>query len=154
MEPIPDRLDSALTHVTALYGQYITQRQNLVSYFLVGVGLLSVGYSGSVGKEQWPVSIAVCVVGTMASVGACFQDERLKDVMEITENALQDLQNLLSMQVFFGTDLGSLRIQERIKGRAPAGGFRRRGPIIRTIYLTIGIMFVLGVVFAVITRPV
>jgi hypothetical protein len=148
MEPVPDRLAPALSHITSLYGQYITQRQNVVNYYLVGVGLLAVAFSGALDKGQRAVAIAVCVLGVVASVGAYFQDQRLlKAIMELAEAAIEDLQDVLAAQIRVGPAMDSLRLQRHVKRRRP-DKFKRRGPIIRVIYLVVGALFLIGAVLA------
>ena len=148
MAPVPDQLGPALSHITSLYGQYITQRQNVVNYYLAGIGLLAVAFSGALDKGQRHVAIAVCALGVVASFGAYFQDKRRKAVMELAEAAHEDLQEVLAAQIRVGGPaMDSLRLQRHVKERRP-DKFKRRGPIIRVIYLVVGALFLLGAVLA------
>ena len=104
-------LDTALTHVSTMYGLYVTQRQNVVNFYVAGIALLSVAYAAALDKGGAPVAVAVCALGVLVSVGAFLQDMHLIKPMAAGEDALRDLQGKLGEKL----GLGSFKIQEAIK---------------------------------------
>jgi hypothetical protein len=137
-----DQLDTALTHVSTIYGLYIGQRQNLVSYYLAGIGLLSIAYAAAIDKHRAPVAVAVCALGLLASASAYLQDRRLRTLMKLAEKPLCELQARLADQVHSET----LKIQEAID--ASRGTGPSRGTQIRSLYGAVALVFILGTVYA------
>ena len=137
----PDRFEAALTHVSTIYGLYVTQRQNLANFFLVGVAFLTAAYGVAL-KDHRPVAMAVCVVGVLASFGVFLQDRRLKKMMELAELPLCELQGLLAEQLA----VESVRIQKAV--HESASRWATRGNVARATYLTVAIAFGLGICYA------
>lgn len=139
-----EQLNTALTHVGTVYGLYIGQRQNVVNYYLAGIGLLSVAYAAAIDKGRAPVAVAVCVLGVLASAAAYLQDKRLRTPMDRAEAALRELQALLAGPG--GLNVPSLEIQKEIDLSKGAG--LSRGVQIRALYGAVALVFVLGAVYA------
>jgi hypothetical protein len=139
---VDDPLDTALTHVSTVYGLYVTQRQNVVNFYLTGVALLSVAYAAAIDKHRAPVAVAVCALGVLASAAAYLQDMRLRSPMRFAEKALRELQAQLAGKV----RLDSAKIQAAIGGVEEEG--LSRGTQIRAIYGAAAVVFVLGAVYA------
>jgi hypothetical protein len=137
-----DQLNTALTHVSTIYGLYIGQRQNLVSYYLAGVGLLSIAYAAAIDKHRAPVAVAVCALGLLASASAYLQDSRLGVLMKAAEMPLRELQTRLADEVHSE----AVRIQEAIDGAPQTGP--SRGTQIRLLYGAVALVFILGAVYA------
>jgi hypothetical protein len=149
-----DQLDTALTHVSTLYGLYISQRQNVVNYYLAAVALLSVAYVAALDKGRTPIVVAVCLLGMVASAGAFLHDKQLRIPMRLAENALRDLQEKLAEPPL---DLSSLTIQSKIdspkenihpeiKNTKPL--WQSRGGMIRAVYGLVGALFLTGAFYA------
>jgi hypothetical protein len=141
---VDEQLNTALTHVGTVYGLYIGQRQNVVNYYLAGIGLLSVAYAAAIDKGRAPVAVAVCVLGVLASAAAYLQDKRLRTPMDRAEAALRELQALLAGPG--GLNVPSLEIQKEIDLSKGAG--LSRGVQIRALYGAVALVFVLGAVYA------
>jgi hypothetical protein len=124
---VDDPLDTALTHVSTVYGLYVTQRRNVVNFYLAGVALLSVAYAAAIDKGQAP---------------AYLQDMRLRPSMRLAEKALRELQAQLAGKV----GLDSVKIQAAIGGAEEKG--LSRGTQIRALYGAVAVVFVLGAVYA------
>lgn len=135
MVSVDDPLDTALTHVSTVYGLYVTQRQNVVNFYLAGVALLSVAYAAAIDKGQAPVAVAVCALGVLASAAAYLQDMRLRPSMRLAEKALRELQAQLAGKV----GLDSVKIQAAIGGAEEKG--LSRGTQIRALYGAVAVVF-------------
>jgi hypothetical protein len=145
---VDDQLNTALTHVGTVYGLYIGQRQNVVNYYLAGIGLLSVAYAAAIDKGRAPVAVAVCALGVLASAAAYLQDKHLRAPMDRAEAALRELQALLAGPD--GLNVRSLEIQKEIDLSKGAG--LSRGMQIRALYGAVALVFVLGAVYAAVTH--
>ena len=141
--PMDDHLDTAVTHISTLYELYITQRQNVVNFYLAAIALLSVAYVAALDKRHAPVVWAVCALGVFASAAAFFQDLRLRTPMERAEAALKDLQKLLAGPPL---RLPSVEVQPAIQSKRRP--WLSGGDQIRSVYLLVGVLFILGAIYA------
>ena len=82
-----DRLEPALVHASTVYGLFVTQRQNLVSFYLVALGFLSAAYVAALRDRLRAAAVAVCALGAAASAAAILQDRRLRQLMRAAEEA-------------------------------------------------------------------
>jgi hypothetical protein len=140
----PDRLNTALEHVTKIYALYITQRQNLVNYYAVGMGVLFVAYAHAFDKSRL-ASAVVCVLGVIASGAAYLNDKRLTELMAAAEDPLEKLQEHLANELKEQErEVDSLKIQKRVK-HVPLW---RRGIVVRATYGAFAITFILGILYA------
>lgn len=141
-----NRLDTALSHVSTIYGLYVGQRQNLVNYYLAGISLLSIAYAAAIDKHRAPVAVAVCALGVLASASSYLQDQRLRTLMDETEKPLLKLQERLAGEL----QLESLKIQKAINDSKEAGP--SRGQQIRIVYGAVAVVFLLGAIYAALSR--
>ena len=147
---VDDLLDTALTHVSTIYGLYVTQRQNVVNYYLAGIALLSVAYAAAIDKRHAPVAVAVCALGVLASAAARLHHQRHRALEGIAEQALGELQAQLAKRIRESPDtvhLESLEIQAAI-GRSRASS---RGEGLGAVYVVVAVVFVLGAIYAAVT---
>lgn len=138
-----DPLDTALTHVSTIYGLYATQQQNVVNFYLAGIALLSVAYAAVIDKHHAPVAVAVCGLGVVASVVACKHDGRHRILMGIAEKALGELQAQLATAINEAPHTAcvkSLQIQHAADCH--------RGKGLRVVYGVVAVVFVLGAIYA------
>jgi hypothetical protein len=148
---VNDPLDTALTHVSTIYGLYATQQQNVVNFYLAGIALLSVAYAAVIDKHHAPVAVAVCGLGVVASVVAFLHDRRHRALMGLAEKALGVLQAQLATQLATGINeapdtacVESLRIQRAADCHR---GFWR-GEGLGVVYGVVAVVFVLGAIYA------
>lgn len=141
----PDRLNTALEHVTTIYTLYITQRQNLVNYYSAGIAFLFVAYATAIDKHRLAAAV-ICVLGVMASGAAYLNDKRLTRLMATAEDPLEKLQEHLANELKKqDREVDSLKIQKRVR-HVPLW---RRGVVVRAIYGAFAITFILGILYAV-----
>jgi hypothetical protein len=141
----PDRLNTALEHVMAIYTLYITQRQNLVNYYAAGMALLFTAYATAIDKSRL-VAAVICALGVMASGAAYLNDKRLTELMATAEDPLEKLQEHLANKLKEqDCEVDSLKIQKRVR-RVPLW---RRGVVVRATYGAFAITFILGILYAV-----
>lgn len=137
----PDRLNTALEHVTTIYALYIKQRQNLVNYYVAGMGVLFLAYATAFDKSTLAAAV-VCVLGVMASGAAYLNDKRLTELMATAEDPLEKLQEHLANKLKEqDCEVDSLKIQKRVR-HVPLW---RRGVVVRATYSAFAITFILGI---------
>jgi hypothetical protein len=144
---VNDPLDTALTHVSTIYGLYATQQQNVVNFYLAGIALLSVAYAAVIDKHHAPVAVAVCALGVIASVVAYTHDQRHRTLMRIAEKALGELQAQLATGINEAPHTAcveSLQIQRA----ADCHKGLRRGEGLVVVYGVVAVVFVLGAIYA------
>jgi hypothetical protein len=139
---VDDHLDTALTHVSTIYSLYVTQRQNVVNFYLAGIALLSVAYAAAIDKGRAPVAVAVCALAVLASEVACRHHQHHRGLMRIAEKTLCELQEQLAREL---PTLNSLEIQKAIQ----AAGLSR-GERLSAVYRAVALVFVLGAIYAVV----
>lgn len=144
---VDDRLDTALTHVSTIYGLYVTQRQNVVNFYLAGIALLSVAYATAIDKGRAPVAVAVCALAVLASAVAYLHHRRHRDMMRIAEKALCKLQAQLATELH----VESLKIQEAIQCCVERRRWPRREQLV-AVYCAVALVFVLGAIYAAVTH--
>jgi hypothetical protein len=143
-----DRLEPALVHASTVYGLFVTQRQNLVSFYLVALGFLSAAYVAALRDRLRAAAVAVCALGAAASAAAILQDRRLRQLMRAAEEALRQLQRRLAAEAGVPALEILARADAAAPDQAPAPRRLTRGQVVRVLYGAVGLLFCAGAVYA------
>jgi hypothetical protein len=139
------------------------QRMQLFNFFLIIAGVLATALVSGFKEREFEIAIGVCILGVIQTIGFYIFDVRSRDLTRFSEDVLEklEIEHLLPKDfsnaiVAEGNHLGILAGDREAKMRE--GSDVNRGRLkklkkmkvwIRIIEISVGIAFVLGLIFAI-----
>jgi hypothetical protein len=134
-------VETGLRHAWDWFTLHATQRLQAVNFFLLAMAFLSTAYVSALRFPQ--VAAGVSLLGALFAVLFFRFEMRIQELIKAAENALQPAQQELAEV----THIPALRICQAVEvGKRP---FTKYSVVIRSLYLSTAVAFLLGFVYAV-----
>jgi hypothetical protein len=138
---LPDaqsKLDTQTTYAWNWFAYHAGQRLTAFNFFLVIVGVLTVGYGQAVENRWEGVGIAVGLLGAVVGVGFLVLDVRNKDLVDAGTNALVGLETDLDVHIV--TDSYGIKVTRKL--------LLSHTIVLRTVEVLVALTFAAGVAWA------
>ena len=135
-------LQTALNHAQSWVEVHTSQRQNLLNFFLIAIAFLFNAYVSALNSHHYFLAGTIGLLGTIISLGFTAMDLRNRDLTRAGEIALKDIEDRFALRY----QISSLRIVAAID--RPRHIWLSMGKIIRTIYLSIGVVFFCATIYS------